>query len=96
MKYMLKRELPFMKAGTVFKKASALGCGEGWAIPAKPKAQGQTADNPVTTFDDHQNRILVEIIGDDNWIESIPETKSEMLDMYEAGEWSRDELLEKI
>jgi len=36
------------------------------------------------------------IICDDNWIEAIPETKSEMLDMYEAGKWTRDELLKVI
>lgn len=96
MKYRLKGNLPFMTAGTVFKKASSLCCGDGWAIPAKPKAPGQTADNPVITFNDHQNKVLDEIIEDDNWIEVIPESKAEMLDIYEAGNWSRDELLKAI
>ena len=82
-----------MTKGSVFKKASTLCCGDGWAIPAKPRAQGQTADNPVTTFNKHQNKILDDVIGDENWIEDIPETIDEMLEMYDSGEWSRGEYL---
>jgi hypothetical protein len=96
MKYKLRKELPFMKAETIFKKASSICCGDGWAIPAKPKAQGQIADNPVTTFPSHQNQILDELIDESNWVEAIPETISEKLDLYERGTWSRDKFLANI
>ena len=98
MKYRLKKDLPFMNAGTIFVPSSKLCCGGPgcWAIPAKPKAPGQIGDNPVITFASHEDELLSALEAREDWVEVIPDTLEDWVHFYDVGRLLRREFMERL
>jgi hypothetical protein len=68
MKYQLKKELPFMKIGTVFEKGT--WCGGGWGVDKgyTKYVGGSSSHNGIEVFTESENNILDSIILNKDWV----------------------------
>jgi hypothetical protein len=91
-KYKLLQDLPFLSAGAIFGK----GCwvGGGWGVDKGNDKNG--AHNGTKVFKKHEDLLLDSLIENIKWVEAIPESKSEKLELYESGKITREAFLETI
>lgn len=93
MKYRLKQDLPFMKAGEVF------FTGGGWVSGGYGVDQGNSstgAHNGIKVFSLAENELLENIISNKVWIEKVPTNGYEVLEMHKEGELEGKEAIKLI
>lgn len=89
MKYKLLRDLPFLKEGNIF----STGCWANGGFGVDRGSDSHGVHNGVTVFAEHENLILSDIIDKTSWVEKIPESNVDKLDLYDSGYASRIQML---
>lgn len=92
MKYKLLKELPFLSKDTVF--GTGTWVGGGFGVDRGNDKNG--AHNGVTVFNDVENYTLEKIIENREWIEKIPTSNYELLELFKSGYINDDYILKYI
>ncbi len=85
-----------MKANTEFGTGSWVGGGFGVDLGETHYEGGGSSHNGIKVFEKHENKILKDLLDNDEWIECMPTSEDEVLDLYDEKKIDRPALLKKI
>jgi len=82
MKYKLLKDLPFLKAGSIFGTGCWVGGGFGVDRGTTHYEGGGSSHNGIRTFDKNENQLLEDILENEEWIEKIPISDKDLIEKY--------------
>jgi hypothetical protein len=99
MKYKLLKELPFLKADSIFGMGCWVGGGFGVDRGTAQYSGGGSSHNGIRVFDDYENDLLQKLVDrkwPGSWVVLVPESSLEVLELFKKGEIEPMEAIDKI
>ena len=85
-----------MKAGEIFGTGTWTSGGFGVDLGNTYYESGSTSHNGIKVFEKHENKLLKDLLNKKEWVQKVPESEYEILDLYDKKEVTRENLLKFI